>query len=71
MAPASVVAFDDSAEFNSNINLGSVTTLYTVPAGTTATLRGIVLLVPEPAGVGLISVAVGMLGRRRNFRARP
>jgi trimeric autotransporter adhesin len=64
----SVVALDDLAGFNSNFNAGTTTTLYTVPAGTTATLRGIAL-VPEPAGMGLMLLAVGMLGRRRIRRA--
>jgi hypothetical protein len=65
-----VVAVDDSAGFNSNINLGAITTLYTVPAGTTATFRGIAL-VPEPAGVALIVLgAAGMLARRRGRAAR-
>ena len=60
-----VIGVNDSAAFNANIALGAVTTLYTVPTGTTATLRGIAL-VPEPTSLSLIGVgAAGLLARRR------
>ncbi len=65
-AGTNVVSVVDSAAFNSNITLGTPTTLYTVPGGTTATFRGIALVVPEPAMLSLLSLGVaGLLARRR------